>query len=191
MVAVDVSGSMRSPVTGHRKGSTSKTTCLDVAALFAAALLRTNPDTLVVPFHDRPVDVALDPTARVLATSELLRGLPSGGTNCSSVLAQLNQRHLPTHTVIYLSDNQSWVDTTSPGQGTAMLAEWRRFKSRNRAARLVCIDLQPYATVQTPVADDIMHVGGFSDHVFEVLRSVTDGGATPDHFVDRIREVAV
>jgi 60 kDa SS-A/Ro ribonucleoprotein len=41
----DISGSMQSPVTGHRAGSTTATKCIDVAALVAAAIMRSNPDT--------------------------------------------------------------------------------------------------------------------------------------------------
>lgn len=44
----DVSGSMHSPVTGHRAGSTTAAKCIDVAALVAAAVMRSNPDTIVV-----------------------------------------------------------------------------------------------------------------------------------------------
>ena len=39
-VCPDVSGSMLSPVTGYRKGSTTKVRCVDVAALVAATILR-------------------------------------------------------------------------------------------------------------------------------------------------------
>ena len=49
----DVSGSMQSAVTGYRKGSTSAVRCLDVAALFAAAILRKNPTAEVIPFSDQ------------------------------------------------------------------------------------------------------------------------------------------
>lgn len=191
VVAVDVSGSMASAVTGHRKGSTSKVTCLDVAALFAAAILRQNQGAAVIPFHDHVCAVELDPRATILQTSKQLRELPSGGTNCSAVLAQLNQRGERADTVIYLSDNQSWVDASPNGTQPGMLVEWRRFKQRNRQSKLVCIDLQPYRTVQVPAADDVIHVGGFSDQVFEVLRSVASGDTTPDRFVDRIRKVAI
>lgn len=191
VVAVDVSGSMSSPVTGHRKGATTKTTCRDVAALFAAAILRRNRSALVVPFHDRVCDVDLDPQAPILAVSQRLAALPSGGTNCSAVLSQLNRLGERADTVIYLSDNESWVDASPNGRSTAMLAEWRRFKQNNRTARLVCIDLQPLRTVQAPVADDVVHVGGFSDAVFDVLSDVVRGGIRPDHFVDRIRQVAI
>ena len=47
----DVSGSMQSAVTGYRKGATSAVRCLDVAALFAAAILRKNPSAEVIPFR--------------------------------------------------------------------------------------------------------------------------------------------
>ena len=39
VVCPDVSGSMHSPVTGHRGSATSQTRCIDVAALMAAAVL--------------------------------------------------------------------------------------------------------------------------------------------------------
>ena len=190
VVAVDVSGSMHSPVTGHRPGSTTATRCVDVAALFAAAIRRQNPCTEVIPFHDRVCDVKLDAEASILATAQRLASLPSGGTNCSAVLAKLNGNRARADVVIYLSDNQSWVDAGN-GTATGMLAEWRRFRRSNPAAKLVCIDLQPYRTVQAPVADDVLHVGGFSDQVFEVLRAIANGRSARDHWVERIREVAL
>jgi len=52
---------------------------------------------------------------------------------------------------------------------------------------LVCIDLQPYATVQAPDRSDILNVGGFSDAVFEVVASflASDAG----HFVQEVEAV--
>ncbi|MGH9901855.1 MAG: RNA-binding protein, partial [Pyrinomonadaceae bacterium] len=48
----DISGSMHSPVTGHRgAGATSAVRCIDVAALVAAAILRKNPRAEVIPFE--------------------------------------------------------------------------------------------------------------------------------------------
>jgi 60 kDa SS-A/Ro ribonucleoprotein len=189
VLAVDVSGSMHAPVTGYREGSSSKTTCLDAAATLAAAVLRRNKDATVIPFHDRTVDVKLDPNDSITQTAQRLRDLPSGGTNCSAVLEQLNRTRTKADTVIYFSDNESWVDARRGSRGTAMLAAWRTFKRSNQGAQLVCIDVQPYATVQAPVDDDVTHVGGFSDSVFQVLREVADGDRTKDRFVERIRRV--
>ena len=51
LIGLDTSGSMSAAVTGHRgRGAPSKMRCVDVAALFAAAILRRTPDSVVVPF---------------------------------------------------------------------------------------------------------------------------------------------
>ena len=191
VVAIDVSGSMHSPITGYRKGSTSTTTCLDAAAVLAAAVLRRNPGATVMPFHTEVCPVQLHAKESIVSMSARLRALPSGGTNCSVVLKELNRKRERADTVIYFSDNESWIDANPHGMSTGMLKEWRRFKANNPKAQLVCIDIQPYTTVQAPVADGVTHVGGFSDQVFEVLRAVASSDRSPDLFVDRIRKVAI
>lgn len=72
----DVSGSMQSPVTGHRSGSTSKVRCLDVAALVTACFLRNNRGAEVLPFTDRLVPVDLNPRDTVLTNAAKLAALP-------------------------------------------------------------------------------------------------------------------
>src|SRR5687768_16012990 len=57
----DVSGSMRSPLTGVRKGASSKVRCIDVAALVAAAILRKNPEAEIIPFESDVAKVSLNP----------------------------------------------------------------------------------------------------------------------------------
>ena len=51
VVCPDVSGSMSSPATGYRTGASSTVRCIDVAALVAAAMLRTNRHARVLPFE--------------------------------------------------------------------------------------------------------------------------------------------
>ena len=43
------------------------------------------------------------------------------------------------------------------------MKEWNVFKQRNPGARLVCMDVQPYRTVQAIEREDILNIGGFSD----------------------------
>ena len=58
VIGLDVSGSMSMAVTGNRgRGVTSKMRCVDVAALFAAAILRRNPDSVIIPFDTSAYDV--------------------------------------------------------------------------------------------------------------------------------------
>lgn len=195
VVAPDVSGSMHSAVTGVRKGATSKIRCIDVAALVAAAFLRQNRDAEVLPFENKVVPVSLNPRDSVMTNAQKLASLPAGGTNCSAVLIDLNARKAKADLVIYVSDNESWMDTSIHGRfggsPTRTMSEWNVFKQRNPNARLVCLDIQPYATTQAQERDDILNIGGFSDQVFQVIASFASGQLGPDHWVGEIENTAL
>ena len=187
-VCPDVSGSMRSPVTGYRRGSTTAVRCVDVAALVASAVLRRNPKAEVLPFECDVVSVSLNPGDRVLKNAEKLAKIGGGGTNCSAPLALLNKHNARGDLVIFVSDNESWVDS-GRGRGTATMAEWQKFKTRNPQARLVCIDIQPYGTTQAKERDDILNIGGFSDQVFSVIDEFARGRLNSDHWIGVIQGV--
>jgi len=187
-VCPDVSGSMSSAITGHRKGATSAVRCIDVAALVAAAIMRKNSSAEVLPFEDRVVKVELNPRDSVMTNAQKLAKIGGGGTNCSSPLARLNGRRAAGDLVIFVSDNQSWVDAGG-GRGTAMLREWNEFRKRNPKARLVCIDVQPYGTTQAGERDDVLNIGGFSDRVFEIVSEFAAGRLGADHWVGVIESI--
>jgi 60 kDa SS-A/Ro ribonucleoprotein len=187
-VCPDVSGSMRSPVTGRRKGSTTAVRCVEVAALVAAAVLRHNPRAEVLPFEQDVVSIALDARASVLANAARLAAVGGGGTSCSAPLRLLNQRKAEGDLVLYVSDNESWVDARA-GRGTETMREWAEFKQRNPRARMVCIDVQPYQTVQAAEWHDVLNVGGFSDRVFDVVADFAAGRLGPDHWVGVIEQI--
>jgi 60 kDa SS-A/Ro ribonucleoprotein len=92
VVCPDVSGSMRSPVTGHRAGSATKVQCVDVAALLAASVLRKNPGATVLPFEQEVVPVDLNPRDSVMTNAGRLAAIGGGGTNCSAPVLLLNRR---------------------------------------------------------------------------------------------------
>ena len=192
IVAPDVSGSMHSPVTGIRKGATSKVRCIDIAALVAAAFLRQNRDAEVLPFETNVVRVKLNPRDSVMTNAQKLASLPCGGTNCSAVLIDLNARKVQADLVIYVSDNESWMDTPQHGRfggsATRTMSEWMKFKQRNPKARLVCLDIQPYATTQAKEREDILNIGGFSDSVFPVIAAFASGELTGDHWAGEIEK---
>jgi len=192
----DVSGSMHSPVTGVRKGSTTKVRCIDVAALVAAAILRKNPDAGVVPFSSA-VEMAtppLNPRDTIMTNAQRLASLPSGGTNCSAPLAYLNEGKRTGDLVIYVSDNESWLDASGQqGQSrtTGTMAQWQLFKQRNPGAKLVCLDVQPSATTQAPNRGDVLNIGGFADSVFNVIAEFNNGSLSPDHWVGVIDKESI
>jgi len=190
VVCPDVSGSMSSPVTGHRAGSTTTVRCIDVAALVAASVLRKNPTATMLPFEQKVVPVDLNSRDSVMTNAARLASVGGGGTNCSAPVRLLNQRKAKADLVIFVSDNESWVDQ-GRGRGTALLAEWSEFRQRNPKARLVCLDIQPNQTTQAGERADILNIGGFSDQVFEVISAFAAGQLEADHWIARIEAVAV
>ena len=71
------------------------------------------------------------------------------------------------------------------------MQEWSAFKRRNPAARLVCVDIQPYGTTQVAEREDILNVGGFSDAVFDVVAQFASGRLEAGHWMKVIDEVNV
>jgi 60 kDa SS-A/Ro ribonucleoprotein len=183
----DVSGSMSSPLTGMRRGATTAVRCIDVAALVSAAILRKNPRAEILPFAEGVKCVELNARDSVMSNAEKLAALGGGGTNCSAPLELLNKRRANGELMVYVSDNQSWMDTHATG--TATMREWTAFKKRNPKARLVCIDLQPYGHTQAPDRDDVLNVGGFSDQVFEILGLFARNELDAGHWVEVIEKV--
>lgn len=189
VVCPDVSGSMASPVTGYRKGATSSVRCIDVAALVAAAVLRKNPHARVLPFEVGVREIRLEARDTILTNAAKLAALGGGGTNCSAPLAELNAAKAAPDLVIFVSDNQSWVDASRGTQATAMMAEWTKLKARNGAAKLVSIDIQPYGTTQAAEREDVLNIGGFSDLVFDQIADFAEGRIGSDHWVGQIGAV--
>jgi 60 kDa SS-A/Ro ribonucleoprotein len=189
-ICPDVSGSMSSPVTGLRKGATTAVRCIDVAALVAAAVLRKNQRAEVLPFEHNVVKVGLNARDSVMTNAARLASVGGGGTNCSAPLELLNSRKAKGDLVIFISDYESWVDAVG-GRGTATMREWNVFKQRNPKARLACIDVQPYRTVQAQERADILNVGGFSDQVFDVIAEFAAGRLNADHWVGVIAAVSL
>lgn len=188
VICPDVSGSMQTPVTGRRGGATTKVRCIDIAALVAAAFMRKNSSAVVLPFERKVVNLSLNPRDSIMTNAHKLAAVGGGGTNCSAPLVKLNRERTQAELVVLVSDNESWVDATRRG-ATATMQEWEAFKARNPKAKLVCIDIQPYATTQAQERSDILNVGGFSDQVFEVIAQFAKGTLGSGHFVELIEKV--
>ena len=190
VVCPDVSGSMSSSVTGRRGSATSSVRCIDVAALIAAAVLRKNPTARVLPFEQQVVKLRLNAHDSVMTNAQALAAIGGGGTNCSAPLALLNQERAKVDLVILVSDNESWVDANHRG-ATQTMREWKALKQRNPHARLVCIDIQPYASTQAQERSDIMNIGGFSDVVFTMIERFVMSKMSAEHWVSEIEKVAL
>lgn len=197
---VDVSKSMKYPVTGDRYGygnraNTSMTRC-DVAALIACSLLRKNKGAEILLFNKQVVPLVVDPKETVLQNATNISKIADGGTACSAPLKQLNEQDKHGNLVVIVSDDQSWAESLNIDRygrkqsgKTALQDQWDAWKLRNPAARLVCVDVAPYTTTQAQERHDILNIGGFSDTVFELIGQFASGLMNPDHIVGIIEKI--
>lgn len=191
VVCPDISGSMLCPVTGYRKGATTQTRFVDIAALVAAAFLRVNRGTQVLPFEFQVRNSQLEARDTVLTNAQRLTDIAGGGTNCSAPLKWLVARKQAPDLVIFVSDNESWADANRAYNGTEMLRNWEKLKRRNPKAKLVCIDIAPYGTTQAKSRKDILNIGGFSDAVFDQIAAFAEDRLSPNHWVGEIEAITL
>jgi 60 kDa SS-A/Ro ribonucleoprotein len=194
VLLVDVSGSMHSPL-----NAMSKVRYIDIAALFAAAYLRKNPRTRIVPFHDSALtSFSLNPRDSIMTNATMLASLPARGTDCGAAMRALNVSGIRGDLIMYLSDNESWLDSphygrfsSAPFNGmTVTVNEFNALKRRCPKAKLVCLDVAPYATTQANDRPDTLNVGGFSDAVFDVVHRFA-AGETGAHWVEQIERSVI
>ena len=201
VVAVDVSGSMESPVTGRRKGSTTSMVCSEVAALVAMCTVRRAADVRVVAFGQTLEEVRIDPAIPALKLAEDLGKKDLGGTDCSLPFVWLNQNKVDADLVILISDDQSWIDDRGisstalgyvnakknvAGSPAKAQLEWNAYRAKRQDAKLVCLNLQPYETSQLVPAPHTLCIGGWSDSVFRVINRFLRGSFKTDAFVEEI-----
>ena len=200
VIGLDTSGSMSSAVTGGRgRGATTKMRCIDVAALFAAAILRRNPDSIVIPFDTQAYEARVDAGDTILSLAERLAKYGGGGTDCSLPLREAYTKYRRRKFVgcVLVSDNESWITrqqayAAGVRGSTGVMTEWHAFAAHQQclgvaSPKLVCMDLQPNATTQAPERDDILNIGGFSDAVFQVVTSHLSGDR--GRFVQEVESV--
>ena len=151
--------------------------------------MRKNPDAEVLPFENKVVSLR-SPRDTVMTNAEKLAKVGGGGTNCSAPIAFLNDTGSKGDLVIFVSDNESWIDASN-ARGTALLQQWELFKQRNPRAKLVCLDVQPNRTTQARDRNDILNIGGFSDHVFTLIEQFAGDRLDAPHWVEVIEQIAL
>lgn len=189
----DVSGSMGSPVTGDRGSASTYTKCVDVAALFAACVLRTTPGAQVIPVDTQlHTKLKLNPRDTVLTNAQKLAGCGGGGTALSLALEHILSSKAKAQTIVFFSDNESWADRGSYFSSAAAPMEtlFRKIQVKNPKCKLVCIDLQPNSTTQAKNASDILNVGGFNDNVWTVLDAFVNN-KSDNAWVDEINKITL
>jgi 60 kDa SS-A/Ro ribonucleoprotein len=197
---IDVSGSMQSPVSGYREGATSKATCVQVAAMIGSAFLRKNQESSIIAYSDSAItNHGCEPRDSVMTNAQRLASIGGGGTNLSAAFRELNRAKAKGNLVVVASDMETWMDTNDKSvprlpwhdDGTVPAKEWAEYKARNPNAKLVCINLQAADHCQVTNSPDVLNIGGFSDTLWEVIRSFVEGVPSSDHWVKVIESITL
>lgn len=193
---IDVSGSMSSPVSGHRAGATSKATCVQVAAMIGSSFLKHNPESSIIAYSDNAItNHGCEPRDSVMTNAQRLASIGGGGTNLGAAFRELNRAKAKGDLVVVCSDMETWMDGKARGgwgyggEGTVSAEAWAEYKSRNPKAKLVCINLQAADHCQVANNTDVLNIGGFSDTVWDVIKSFVEGRPSADHWVSVIEAV--
>lgn len=159
LVVLDDSASMTSSMRGQFGGKS----CIEMGAVFAAALVKSN-DADLMRFSDTASYVNVRKGQSVIEMADrLIKSAVSGGTNFHAIFERAQKRY---DRIIILSDMQGWVGYNAP------TAEFEAYKKRFGANPFVhSFDLAGYGTTQLP-DDKTFLVAGFSDKVFDTMKLV-------------------
>ena len=163
-VAVDTSGSMRSPVSGD-----SGLECVEVGSLFGSLLYRRGADLAAFA-----TDTQMYHGDRRDTITTTMKGVQSldigGGTNGYLVPQGLRENDMTSYNqVVVFTDIQMWGGSML-NSGNTFRDEWNQYKEVNPDASLYLIDLNSYGTLVTPDgAQDVYNISGWSESVIDLI----------------------
>lgn len=149
LIALDVSGSM-SDVS-------------DIAALFAAVLLKSN-DCDLIKFSYNSTYQIVNTDDSLMTIKDNLK-FSGGGTNFISIFETANRKY---DRVILLSDMQAWMQNNYWVKSPS--AAYNAYKQKyNPDCKMYSIDLAGYGTLQVP-EKDVYCLAGFSEKIFDLMK---------------------
>lgn len=193
-ICPDVSGSMGSRIAANGQGIARY---IDVAAIFTAAIKSKTNNYILLPFNHDLVNISeiIHKNDDVFSLASKIQRLCDGGTNCSVPMEYILSEYCPSKPdiIIYISDNESWIDTTSRyAKNTHMNKLWKEYKrKRNPNAKLICWDIAPYRTVQVKDNPDVLNIGGFSDRVFDIIYLFANNKLNGKYWKDIIDSIEI
>lgn len=169
MLALDVSGSMGSPVHGM-----PYLTCREASAAMALVTAASEPNHRIVAFtkgsypslwsrtHGSMYDTRLSPLTisprqRLDDVVRTITGLPFGGTDCALPMVEALKHRWAVDTFVVYTDNETWAGNIHPAQA---LREYR--ERMGIAAKLVVVAMASNGfTIADPDDAGMLDVVGF------------------------------
>ncbi len=175
LLAVDVSGSMSSPISGM------PITAREASAALALVQLATEPSASAVGFTTRSGaggwsdsalrPLAISPRQRLDDALRVVDAMPFSGTDCSLPMVWATERGAEVDTFVVYTDNETWAGTVHPHQA---LAEYRRRSGID--ARLVVVGMTATGfSIADPSDAGMLDVVGFDGAVPSLITEFARG----------------
>jgi 60 kDa SS-A/Ro ribonucleoprotein len=179
MLAVDVSGSMGSPVSGL------PITAREASAALALVQLATEPSAMAVGFasangrnadarnwHDTALKpLAISPRQRLDDALRVVDAMPTSGTDCALPMVHATEQGLAVDTFVIYTDNETWAGRIHPHQA---LVEYRQ--RSGIAAKLVVVGMTATGfSIADPSDAGMLDVVGFDGAVPSLITEFARG----------------
>lgn len=167
LLALDISGSMGSPVSGL------PLSCREASAALAMVTAATEAQHRVVGFtagwrgwpHGAMTELDIGPRRRLDDVCAYTAGLPMGPTDCAAPMRWALENRMEVDTFHIYTDNETWYGSVHPHQA---LAEYRR--TTGIPARLVVVAMTATGnSIADPADPGQLDVSGFDGSVPQLL----------------------
>ncbi|HLA45331.1 MAG TPA: TROVE domain-containing protein, partial [Aggregatilineales bacterium] len=180
-IAPDVSSSMSGQTEAR-----SKTQFIDIAGIFAGALVKKTQKALVMPFHTGVRDVQLSRHDSVMSNAQKIRQLMGGGTAISAPISEMAARKTKVDVFIGITDNEEWAVDHHGEFG--FLNTWREYKRRFAPeAKAFLLTIAPYRHAVAPKDEpDVHYIYGWSDSVLKYISLTLSGMENQVEYVNNM-----
>jgi len=187
-VGVDVSGSMKGPISdqgalirrrsvSHRQEEGNR--FIDIASIFAAAMLKKSQDTVLLPFDDDLHIARYASSDSMMSIARKIARLGGGGTSLGLPIEHLTDRKIRADAFIGITDNEDWAYGRGYSARGSFLDAWRQYRQLvNPDAKAFLITIAPYRDAVAPKDETNVHfIYGWSEAVAEYIPRILESGS--------------
>lgn len=161
MIALDVSGSMSSQISGNYPLS-----CAEGAAAMALACARTEKEYFIHGFASTFRDLGITAKMTLNEALQRTRAMNFGATDCSVPMIWAMQNRVYADAFIVITDNETWAGTMHPSQALKRYRE----KMDLQAKQIVIGMTSTNFTIADPNDAGSLDVAGFDSSVPQVIQ---------------------
>lgn len=193
-VGVDVSGSMTNSIPsrdprGSFQGQEESNRFIDIASIFAAAILKKSENTVLLPFDMQLHTTRFVSSDSMMSIARKIAGLGGGGTSLGLPIEHLTRSKIRVDAFIGITDNEDWAygDRGFYARGS-FLEAWHEYRQLvNPEAKAFLVTIAPYRDAVAPKDETSVHfIYGWSDAVVGYIPRILESGFGQIEEIERI-----